>query len=531
MTADDLVPLHSFEAEMSVLGSMIMDGSAARSVAVLMSGRDFYRPAHKEIFGALVKLAAQSKPIDLVTLKNELLRREKLFEVGGEDYLIQIAEFVPSSSNALHYAEIVIEKALLRELEHVGRDVIGLTRELGETSADLRLAKAHKLLTEVRDRYWGRRPGRILSTTVFGDSYQFPVTQHLMAPYIVRGKPILWDADGGTHKTGSLVAIAAWLSRGVNPLTLEEMEPVRTLYFHKGEDQSEELEAIYRANGGVKGMIEYIDRLDLVLDASGIELIGNTIVDRNAGNMVLDAFFYFLPGNVRSTNDNLPAMAVMQPYCAMLASTGAAAVDIRHTTKLTVDKEASQRGMGSVQFRNSHRGQLAARYDPNDESENKRVIVTDEKGSLLNERGKPFAFRRIGLEIQFVIGEVENPFISPEKEMYQKRDRGVRPATKLEECKVWLISHLASAAVRRDAVIERAADAGYKQRMVDEAKSSLELSTRRQPRPDGEKGTPHVWWAMPEYDWTKLENSWDPFADDEPAPAATAEAYDPYADE
>jgi len=154
MLAEDLVPLHSLEAEMATLGSMMFSDSAAERLVHILEDRDFYRPAHREIFRALAQLVIGAKPIDLVTLKDQLVSREKLQEVGGEDYLMQIAEFVPSAANAEHYAQIVIDKSILRKLEQAGRSIIGNVREADEKSADVKLDEAEKLVFEV-----GRRRG------------------------------------------------------------------------------------------------------------------------------------------------------------------------------------------------------------------------------------------------------------------------------------------------------------------------------------------------------------------------------------
>jgi replicative DNA helicase len=153
--AEDLVPLHSLEAEMSTLGSMILSDRAAEEIVTILEDHDFYRPAHKEIFRSIRQLVNNSRPIDLVTLKNELIAREKLYEVGGEDYLIQIAEFVPSAANASHYAQIVLDKSTLRRLEHAGRDIIGTVREADDASADDKVDKAEQLVFEVGRRRLG----------------------------------------------------------------------------------------------------------------------------------------------------------------------------------------------------------------------------------------------------------------------------------------------------------------------------------------------------------------------------------------
>ena len=113
---DDFVLPHSLEAEMATIGSMMLAQRAAEELVELLDARDFYQPAHAEIFLAVKTLVAKNAPIDLVTVKDLLLEKNKLNEVGGTEYLIQIAESVPTASNASYYAGIVADKANMRRL-------------------------------------------------------------------------------------------------------------------------------------------------------------------------------------------------------------------------------------------------------------------------------------------------------------------------------------------------------------------------------------------------------------------------------
>ncbi len=116
----DRVPPHSLDAEMSLLGSMMLDREAISSVLPIIGreeGRWFYRPDHEQIFCALVDLYdAANREIDLVTLSEEFRRRDLLEQIGGNSYLVTLAESVPSAANAEHYARIVRDKGMLRDL-------------------------------------------------------------------------------------------------------------------------------------------------------------------------------------------------------------------------------------------------------------------------------------------------------------------------------------------------------------------------------------------------------------------------------
>lgn len=135
---------------MSVLGAMMLKEQAAEEVATLLQDEDFYIPAHREIYRAMRDLAHQAKQVDLVTIKNQLQAKGKLVEVGGEDYLIQIAEFVPSASAATHYASIVAEKAMLRRLDTAGHDIVKIVRNT-EMEPDDKLDRAEQAVFGVRN--------------------------------------------------------------------------------------------------------------------------------------------------------------------------------------------------------------------------------------------------------------------------------------------------------------------------------------------------------------------------------------------
>lgn len=153
--AEELVPLHSLEAEMSALGSMLYGERAADEVFAILSDEDFYRPAHREIYRAMRQLQAESKAIDLVTVKQELIRRGKFDEVGGEEHLIRVAEFVPSPSNAAHYAKIVLENAILRRLEQAGHEIVKVVRD-PDLTTDEKVNAAEREVFEVGGQTLGK---------------------------------------------------------------------------------------------------------------------------------------------------------------------------------------------------------------------------------------------------------------------------------------------------------------------------------------------------------------------------------------
>jgi replicative DNA helicase len=120
------VPPHSIEAEESLLGAMLLSEQAISAVTNVVTAEDFYRPAHRHIFDAIQGLYGAGQGVDPVTVADELNQAGVLDAVGGSGTLITLQARTPAITNALHYAKIVEEKALLRRLIITANDVAEL---------------------------------------------------------------------------------------------------------------------------------------------------------------------------------------------------------------------------------------------------------------------------------------------------------------------------------------------------------------------------------------------------------------------
>ena len=116
-------PPQDNEAEQSVLGAMLLSKDAIADCVELITGIDFYRPAHELIFDTVLDLYTRGEPADAVTVAAELARAGDIGKVGGAPYLHTLVAGVPIASNASYYAEIVREKAILRRLVEAGTRV------------------------------------------------------------------------------------------------------------------------------------------------------------------------------------------------------------------------------------------------------------------------------------------------------------------------------------------------------------------------------------------------------------------------
>ncbi len=119
------VPPHSIEAEQSVLGGLLLDNAAFDKIADIISEGDFYRDEHRRIFRQISKLLERAKPADAVTVAESLDQAGDGGETGGLAYLGELAVNTPSASNIRRYAEIVRERAILRQLVTAGDEIAG----------------------------------------------------------------------------------------------------------------------------------------------------------------------------------------------------------------------------------------------------------------------------------------------------------------------------------------------------------------------------------------------------------------------
>lgn len=145
------VPPQNLDAEMSLLGAILIDEEVLADVTEHVKPRDFYDKRHAIIFDAIMRLYERRKPVDLLTLTDELNRKKELETIGGSAYLTELTNYVPTAAHAEAYAELVAQKAVRRRLIKASADI----SELGfdeETSTEELLEKAEAELFAVSDQ-------------------------------------------------------------------------------------------------------------------------------------------------------------------------------------------------------------------------------------------------------------------------------------------------------------------------------------------------------------------------------------------
>jgi replicative DNA helicase len=145
------VPPQNLEAEASILGGILLENEAINRVLEIIAPGDFYRESHRKIFRGMMELTDRTEPADLITLSELLKAKGELEAVGGSAYLASLADQVPTAANIAHYARIIREKAILRQLISTATDIA--TRGFEEQgNVDEFLDAAEKVIFDIAEK-------------------------------------------------------------------------------------------------------------------------------------------------------------------------------------------------------------------------------------------------------------------------------------------------------------------------------------------------------------------------------------------
>lgn len=139
------IPPHSLEAEQSVLGGLMLDNERWDNVVERVASNDFFNRPHRLIFNEMQRLLEMKQPIDLITLSESLEQKGELEGVGGFAYLAELSKNIPSAANISAYADIVHERAVVREM-------IAVAHEIAEAGYDPRGRRSDELLDLAESR-------------------------------------------------------------------------------------------------------------------------------------------------------------------------------------------------------------------------------------------------------------------------------------------------------------------------------------------------------------------------------------------
>ncbi|MDR3070903.1 MAG: replicative DNA helicase [Propionibacteriaceae bacterium] len=215
----DRVPPQDVAAEQSVLGAMMLSKDAISDVTAILKPQDFYRPAHEQVYEAIIDLDSRNEPADAITVADELAKRGQIGKIGGHMYLHELLETVSIASNAGYYAEIVHEKAVLRRLVEASTRIAQLGYAGRGDVSDI-VDEAQQVIFKVvdgEDREEVQPLADLIGETL--DEME-QLTKHDERAGVPTGFAEFDDLTNGLHP-GQMVIIAARPAMGKSTLALD----------------------------------------------------------------------------------------------------------------------------------------------------------------------------------------------------------------------------------------------------------------------------------------------------------------------
>ena len=216
----DRVPPHDDQAEAAALGGMLLSKDAIGEISEILDPQDFYQPRNQIVYEAIITLFSNSEPVDTIVVANELHKRGQLEKIGGSDYLAQLADTVPTAANAVNYAEIIHQQAVLRRVIMAGTQIAQLGYDAGGRNAEdiVNLAQAQMYqvgMGHVRQDYMPI--GSVVNDTL-------DTIQNIQDGTINRGVPTGFrDIDDVTQglQPGQMIIVAGRPAMGKSTLAVD----------------------------------------------------------------------------------------------------------------------------------------------------------------------------------------------------------------------------------------------------------------------------------------------------------------------
>ncbi len=370
------------DPERALLGALLLEGDCIARVAKIVHPDDFSDRRHGVIFGALLCLADRGMPVEFLTA-GEVLREDHVFEeVGGYEYLIELAEGITSSAHVLWHARMVAEAAVIRKAAARIRDADSEVEECpvgdGRIIALVEKLAADLLVLGRSDRI-GRAHSGAQPVVVRLSDVEPEEVRWLWEPYIPLGKLTIAEGDPGVGKTWFALQLASIVTRGhplpsvMDGLPRGQREPANVVYLTAEDGLGDTLRPRLDGAGAdpsrvfaLRGIRSRDPKTDkeredpFTLD--NLEALEHVLKKHAPALVVVDPVQGFLGAGVDAhrANETRPILAA----CARLAERyGCAFVLIRHLGK-TPSARAIYRGLGSIDFAAAARSVLLVGKDP-----------------------------------------------------------------------------------------------------------------------------------------------------------------------
>lgn len=213
-------PPRDIEAEEAVIGSLLIDPEAILKVAIFLKPEDFFSETNQQVYQACLSLYQRNEVINQITVAHELMRQNRLEQVGGVAYLSHLISIVPTPLHIEHYAQIVSNMAVMRRLITAAGQIAAIGYEAGP-DIEASLSKAEDILFQIRTRegYRGLVPIRDALGQYFEEAGQSVISQESEKARVLTGFIGLDDLLGGLQRS-DLIVLAARPSLGKTSLAL-----------------------------------------------------------------------------------------------------------------------------------------------------------------------------------------------------------------------------------------------------------------------------------------------------------------------
>ncbi|MEK7310039.1 MAG: replicative DNA helicase [Planctomycetota bacterium] len=213
---------YDLNAESALLGSLMIDNSQMGDVSERIKTDHFYHLPHKLIFETMMELYDQRHPLDIVTLKDELLKKGNLDKAGGYENIVSILESVPTASNAPYYAEIIREKYILRQLIIISYDMVQRSSR-GEVESEKLLEDAQKRIFELSQE---KDKSRVISIKQIIRNVHNQIRDKAeRVTGLTTGLTMLDDRTGGLHPS-QLIIVAGRPGSGKSSFALRLLDDI-----------------------------------------------------------------------------------------------------------------------------------------------------------------------------------------------------------------------------------------------------------------------------------------------------------------
>jgi len=294
----------NLDAEIALLGALIIDGHALNDILDKITPEDFYKTAHQNIFRAILALNKENQPIDLIALSERLKKEGKLKSIGEVTYLTSLAQSVPTSANIETHAKIIKEKANLRKLIKISYDVIEkINREdYGDILDDTNQAISDLIKNSFNNSLLGiELPSDPVSLANFLKMDIKSIDYYLEPMLPKKGKLIISGAQG-TCKSFMCMNLALALAEGRNSYLKMPIKQAKALYM-AGEGGEADMFQRFTTMGISENVyVKYTPEIDLFNNVYQ-KLIRQWIKDLGINIVIFDPISQFWTGEEKDKSD------------------------------------------------------------------------------------------------------------------------------------------------------------------------------------------------------------------------------------